>query len=101
MKLLEDETFVKNRVSTSWLDNLISLRDRSDKVAPHLATICGSVYKAAKLWDDGHREVLAAIEKGQTPHKSHLATFSLVEFIYDGLLAAIVLNCVLQGFNTR
>jgi acetyl-CoA carboxylase/biotin carboxylase 1 len=85
VKLLEDQTFIDNKVSTGWLDALIASQVRTDRPDSHLAAICGAVYKAAKLWERDNREALNAVEKGQTPQKKLLATTTLVEFIYEGM----------------
>lgn len=85
VKLLEEEIFVQNRFSTGWLDKLISAQVQSDRPDPHLVAVCGMVFKAAKTWENNDKEALSAVEKGQTPRKSLLATSSTVDFIYDGM----------------
>jgi acetyl-CoA carboxylase/biotin carboxylase 1 len=96
VKLLEDDTFVQNQVSTGWLDALIASQVRTDRPESCLAAVCGAVYKSAKLWERDYREALNAVEKGQTPQKSLLATTTTVEFIYEGIV--VFLMC--QRFNT-
>lgn len=83
VKLLEDDTFIENKVSTGWLDALIASEVRTDRPDKHLAALCGAVYKSAKVWERDYAEALAAVEKGQTPLKGLLATTTLVEFIYE------------------
>ncbi|KAJ3395827.1 acetyl-coenzyme-A carboxylase [Lobulomyces angularis] len=83
IKLLEHQTFIKNAVTTAWLDKLITIKLESTKPDSMLAVISGAVYKAFSWFEQNNAECLHQLEKGQTPQKQLLIPNKTIEFIYD------------------
>ncbi|KAI8812785.1 acetyl-CoA carboxylase [Cladochytrium replicatum] len=85
IKLLEDETYIGNEYTTSWLDTLIAKKVETEKPDLILAALCGAVFNASNAFDSNITEYRKALDKGQTPSKSLLTTTFKVDFIYDNV----------------
>lgn len=84
IKLLETEDFEENKITTSWLDELITKKLTADRPDPMVAVICGAVTKAHIASEQCMTEYRQALEKGQVPPKEVLKTVFPVDFIYEG-----------------
>lgn len=84
IKLLETEDFEGNSITTGWLDDLISQKMTAEKPDPTLAVICGAATKVFIASENGRKEFITSLQKGQVPNKSLLQTMYPVEFIHDG-----------------
>ncbi|KZF21703.1 acetyl-CoA carboxylase [Xylona heveae TC161] len=84
IKLLETPAFEENKITTGWLDDLISNRLTAERPDPNLAVICGAVTKAHSASEACFNEYRQSLEKGQVPSKELLKTVFPVEFIYEG-----------------
>lgn len=84
IKLLETEDFEENKITTSWLDELITKKLTADRPDPMVAVICGAVTKAHIASEQCITEYCQALEKGQVPPKEILKTVFPIDFIYEG-----------------
>ena len=84
IKLLETEDFEENKITTSWLDELIMKKLTADRPDPMIAVICGAVTKAHIASEQCLAEYRLALEKGQVPSKEVLKAVFPVDFIYEG-----------------
>ncbi|KAJ3333308.1 acetyl-coenzyme-A carboxylase [Blyttiomyces sp. JEL0837] len=98
VKLLEDNVYVDNEVTTGWLDALIAKKVETEKPDMILAAICGTVVKAQSTLDAKMAEYRKAFERGQTPSRALLATSCSVDFIYNNV--RFLINAQLTGPNT-
>ncbi|TPX37671.1 acetyl-CoA carboxylase [Synchytrium microbalum] len=95
VKLLEHDTYINNAITTGWLDMLIAQRLQVEKPDSVLAAVCGAVYKSFTRFENNIGEYRKALEKGQIPSKSLLATSFRADFIYDNVQYR--LSCIVSG----
>ncbi|KAK7208072.1 acetyl-CoA carboxylase-like protein [Myxozyma melibiosi] len=84
IKLLETPDFESNKITTGWLDELISKRLTAERPDPTIAVICGAVTKAHLASEACIQEYKKSLEKGQILSKDVLKTLYPVDFIYEG-----------------
>ncbi|KAK9448940.1 acetyl-CoA carboxylase [Limtongia smithiae] len=84
IKLLETPDFESNKITTGWLDELISNKLTAERPDPTIAVICGAVTKAHLASEACLLEYKTSLEKGQVPSKDILKTIFPVDFIYEG-----------------
>lgn len=109
-KLLELEDFIDNRIDTAWLDGLIKrdalvdssssadVRAGPSSVHPHTHVIIGATISAFELCNDGEKQFIELLRKGQLPPLSLLQMEHGVELILDGI--KYKLRCVRTGPST-
>lgn len=85
IKLLETPDFEENKITTGWLDELISKKLTAERPDPIIAVVCGAATKAHILAEEDKEEYIRSLEKGQIPNKNLLRTIYPVEFTYEGL----------------
>lgn len=83
IKLLETPAFENNKITTGWLDELISKQLTAERPDPYLAVICGAVTKAHILSEEGIKEFRSSLEKGQAPTRDVLKSIFALDFIYE------------------
>ncbi|KAI9837736.1 MAG: Acetyl-CoA carboxylase [Sarea resinae] len=84
IKLLETPAFEENKMTTGWLDELISNKLTVERPDPVFAVICGAVTKAHLASELCITEYRTSLEKGQVPSKDTLKTVFPIDFIYEG-----------------
>ncbi|KAK9465746.1 acetyl-CoA carboxylase [Lipomyces arxii] len=84
IKLLETPDFESNKITTGWLDELISKKLTAERPDPLIAVVCGAVTKAHIASEACLQEYKSSLEKGQVPSKEILKTLFPVDFIYEG-----------------
>ncbi|KAL2832844.1 acetyl-CoA carboxylase [Aspergillus cavernicola] len=84
IKLLETPAFEGNKITTGWLDELISNKLTAERPDTTIAVLCGAVTKAHQASESRLEEYRKGIEKGQVPSKDVLKTVFPVDFIYEG-----------------
>ncbi|KAK9457220.1 acetyl-CoA carboxylase [Dipodascopsis uninucleata] len=84
IKLLETPDFESNKITTGWLDELISKKLTAERPDPLVAVVCGAVTKAYLASEQCLIDYRTSLEKGQVPSKDILKTLFPVEFIYEG-----------------
>lgn len=84
IKLLETPAFEENKITTGWLDELITKRLTAERPDPYLAVICGAVSKAHVQSEESIREFQSSLEKGQSPSRDVLKSIFAIDFIYEG-----------------
>ncbi|KAL3480745.1 acetyl-CoA carboxylase [Aspergillus californicus] len=83
IKLLETPAFEENKITTGWLDQLISNKLTAERPDVHVAVLCGAVTKAHQASEALIEDYRKGIEKGQVPPKDVLKTVFPVDFIYE------------------
>lgn len=84
IKLLETPDFEQNKITTGWLDELISQKLTAERPDTFLAVLCGAVTKAHIASESAITESMASLEKGQAPAKDFLKSIFPIDFIYEG-----------------
>ncbi|KAK9460780.1 acetyl-CoA carboxylase [Lipomyces oligophaga] len=84
IKLLETPDFESNKITTGWLDELISHKLTAERPDPIIAVICGAITKAHLASEACIQEYQYSLEKGQVMSKEILKTLYPVDFIYEG-----------------
>ncbi|KAI9780799.1 MAG: acetyl-coenzyme-A carboxylase [Peltula sp. TS41687] len=84
IKLLETPAFEENKITTGWLDELISKKLTAERPDPILAVVCGALTKAHVASEACISVYKASLEKGQVPAKDILKTVFTIDFIYEG-----------------
>ncbi len=84
IKLLETPAFEENKITTGWLDQLISNKLTAERPDTTIAVLCGAVAKAHQASEARLTEYRQGITKGQVPSKDVLKTVFPVDFIYEG-----------------
>ncbi|KAL4749249.1 hypothetical protein BDW72DRAFT_178697 [Aspergillus terricola var. indicus] len=84
IKLLETPAFEENKITTGWLDQLISNKLTAERPDTTVAVLCGAVTKAHQASEARLEEYRNGIQKGQVPSKDVLKTVFPVDFIYEG-----------------
>lgn len=84
IKLLETPDFEENKITTGWLDELISKKLTAQRPDSYLAVICGAVTKAHILSETSISEYKASLERGRAPSKDVLKSLFAIDFIYEG-----------------
>ncbi|CAN6604237.1 acetyl-CoA carboxylase [Trichomonascus vanleenenianus] len=84
IKLLETPDFEENKITTGWLDELISKKLTAERPDPYLAVICGAVTKAHIESEKSITDYMASLERGQAPTKDMLKSLFSIDFIYEG-----------------
>lgn len=85
IRLLEADDFVSNKLTTSWLDNLISGKMATERPEPILVAIFGAVHRFHTFTEQQKKDFFTVLEKGQFPEKDALKTDFNTEFVYDGV----------------
>jgi acetyl-CoA carboxylase/biotin carboxylase 1 len=83
IKLLENDEFVNNQITTGWLDNLILQKNEISKPDRLLMAVCGAVSKAYSQFESNTEQYRQALDKGQVPNKDLLKTAFDLDFIYN------------------
>lgn len=100
VKLLEHETFAENRVSTEWLDNLISHNVTAERPDKYVAVIIGAVTKAYSAFEKNYMHYLNSLRGGRVVSRSNLRTDLKVEVFYDRVkYCFFVVRCEKQEFK--
>ncbi|KAI9819078.1 MAG: acetyl-coenzyme-A carboxylase [Phylliscum demangeonii] len=84
IKLLQTPAFEANKITTGWLDELISKRLTAARPDPILAVLCGAATKAHVASEACISTYKTSLEKGQVPSKDILKTVFPIDFIYEG-----------------
>lgn len=84
IKLLETPDFEQNKITTGWLDELISKKLTVERPDLFVAVICGAATKAHIASEANLEEVKQSLEKGQAPSKDTLKSIFAIDFIYEG-----------------
>jgi acetyl-CoA carboxylase/biotin carboxylase 1 len=84
IKLLETPAFEANKITTGWLDELISKKLTAERPDAMVAVVCGAITKAHLSNEACISAYRASLEKGQVPSKDLLKTVFPVDFIYEG-----------------
>lgn len=84
IKLLETPDFEQNKITTGWLDELISKKLTVERPDMFVAVICGAATKAHIASDASLEEVKQSLEKGQAPSKDTMKSIYAIDFIYEG-----------------
>lgn len=84
IKLLETPAFEANKITTGWLDELISKRLTAERPDTMLAVACGAVRGAHVASEACVAAYRASLEKGQVPARDSLKTVFPIDFIYEG-----------------
>ncbi|CAC5416435.1 ACACA [Mytilus coruscus] len=83
IKLLETEEYQNNRISTAWLDKLISEKVQAEKPPTMLGVICGALHIGDQTITSSFQNFQASLEKGQILPTHSLNNKVDVEFNYD------------------
>ncbi|XP_071137494.1 acetyl-CoA carboxylase-like isoform X4 [Mytilus edulis] len=83
IKLLETEEYQNNRISTAWLDKLISEKVQAEKPPTMLGVICGALHIGDQTITTSFQNFQASLEKGQILPTHSLNNKVDVEFNYD------------------
>lgn len=67
--LLESQDFIKNQISTQWLDGLIQQGPREPSINNWLVIISGVLFKAFSVVSKKESEYIAYLQRGQVPPK--------------------------------
>lgn len=105
-KLIELDDFIDNNIDTAWLDGLIksnalvlSEADAQDaQTNAHTNVVIGATISALELCNDGEKQFLELLSKGQLPPQNLLSMEHEVELILDGIKYQI--SCVRNGPST-
>lgn len=84
IKLLETPDFEQNKITTGWLDELISKKLTVERPDMFIAVICGAATKAHIASEANLEEVQVSLEKGQAPARDTLKSIFAIDFIYEG-----------------
>lgn len=84
IKLLETPDFEQNKITTGWLDELISKKLTVERPDMFVAVICGAATKAHIASEANLEEVRVSLEKGQAPARDTLKSIFTIDFIYEG-----------------
>ena len=98
IKLLETEEYQNNKISTAWLDKLISEKVQAEKPPTMLGVICGVLHIGDQTINSSFQDFQASLEKGQILPTHSLNNKVNVEFIYDGI--KYCLQVVKTGVST-
>ncbi|ODV90582.1 hypothetical protein CANCADRAFT_2313 [Tortispora caseinolytica NRRL Y-17796] len=85
IKLLETTAFEENKITTGWLDELISKRLTVERPDPMIAVLCGAATNAHMLTCKAKTQYINSLEKGQVQSSSIIPSVMRVEFIYEGI----------------
>jgi len=88
--LLEMEDFVKNNITTGWLDGLIERQITARKPPTDLAVVCGATVRAHGLAQECRAEFKRILHRGQVPQRSTIRTSFRIEFIYEQVRYSMV-----------
>ncbi|CAK9435969.1 uncharacterized protein LODBEIA_P05660 [Lodderomyces beijingensis] len=84
IKLLETPEFEDNKITTGWLDELITKKLTAERPERVVAVVCGAIAKAHMQADEERKDYIQSLERGQVPHKDLLRTIFPIDFIYEG-----------------
>lgn len=87
--ILEQDEFVKNQISTSWLEVVMARSDVSaEKPETQSAVLLGAIFKAQASCAHALKDFMGSLERGQLPspnlHNALVAVPNL-ELIYEGI----------------
>ncbi|KAL5009691.1 hypothetical protein ScPMuIL_011996 [Solemya velum] len=83
IKLLETDEYQNNRITTSWLDRLISEKVRAVKTDTMLCVICGALHIADQTILGNFQNFQTSLERGQIQLANSLSNTVDVDFIYE------------------
>jgi acetyl-CoA carboxylase/biotin carboxylase 1 len=84
--LLENDTYISNNFTTSWLDGLIANGIQSNKVFDKIeVAVCGAASIMAKSFAQGVAEYTKCLANGQSPTEKLLQTSQKLSFILQGV----------------
>ena len=81
--LLEYDAFVRNSITTAWLDGLIAEGVEAVRPPTELVVLCGAAVKAHAMSTETRDEFKRILHRGQVPPRHTLRTQFPVDFIYD------------------
>ncbi|CCE63008.1 hypothetical protein TPHA_0D03740 [Tetrapisispora phaffii CBS 4417] len=83
IKLLESEDFEDNKISTGWLDDLISQKITSKKPEPILAALCAAATKAHIASKVNHEQYTESLRRGIVQPENTMLTEFQIEFLHN------------------
>jgi len=83
VRLLETEQFIRNKIDTAWLDNLIAEKMKAESPDTIPAVICGALHVADDIINSNFINYQSALERGQVPKGESLSNIETVELIHD------------------
>eukprot|EP01134_Creolimax_fragrantissima_P000481 CFRG0481T1 len=83
--LLETEAFLKNHISTDWLDRLIADKLRSEKPQVMTSVISCAVHICANAFETNSDLYLKSVERGQFPDADMLKASMSIDLIHEGV----------------
>eukprot|EP00794_Sanderia_malayensis_P012741 gene12741-14046_t len=92
IQVLESDVFLKNRVDTAWLDNLIAENVKVESPDTLLAVICGGLHVADANINNYFHTFQSALERGQIPKPEMLSINETVELIHDTTKYSLIVN---------
>lgn len=84
IKLLETPAFEENKITTGWLDELITHKLTAERPDPTLAVLCGAVCKTHIVYNEQISNYTSSLEKGQIASREVVKTIFPTDFIYEG-----------------
>lgn len=81
VRLLETDMFKRNKIDTSWLDNLIAEKVKAESPDLISAVVCGAVHIADTAMNLFHLNYQSALKRGQVPKV--LSEAQTVELIHE------------------
>ncbi|XP_065065476.1 acetyl-CoA carboxylase-like isoform X2 [Rhopilema esculentum] len=90
--IMESDVFLKNRIDTAWLDNLIAEDVKAESPDILLAVICGALHVAEASINNSNHSFQSALERGQIPKPEMLKTSEIVELIHQSTKYSLVVN---------
>lgn len=95
--LLKLENYVKNEITTSYLDGLIANKFQTEKPDRFLAIICGAVHSVYSKWKQNQENFIKSFQRGQIPSVDLLTVQFSIELIYDN--SKYVMETTCSGVN--
>ncbi|KNC83894.1 hypothetical protein SARC_03882 [Sphaeroforma arctica JP610] len=83
--LLETDAFLRNKISTGWLDKLIAEKLQSEKPEVMTSVISAAVHICANTFETNYDLYLKSVERGQFLDQDMLKTSMNLDLIHDGV----------------
>ena len=83
--LMEKHEFLSNSLNTSWLDDIIAKKEKTEKPDTMLALVCGAINVADQIIQSNFQSFKTSLERGQTQPATFLKNFVTVQLIYDDI----------------
>ena len=96
IKLLETEEYQNNRITTGWLDKLISENVQAEKPDVMLGVISRALHIGDFQFQDSFQTFQASLERGQILPANSLKNHVDVEFISEGIKNNVKVSCVYE-----